>query len=75
MPSERVTHTEYIVRISVPKTTHEDFILRSGEFSKPVHDEIRRAISVARHWGDPRNPGKAIHVGVVDSASTLDPVV
>ena len=47
MPSERVTHTEYIVRISVPKTTHEDFILRSAEFSKPVHDEIRRAISVA----------------------------
>ena len=47
MPSERVTHTEYIVRISVPKTTHEDFILRNAEFSKPVHDEIRRAISVA----------------------------
>jgi hypothetical protein len=47
MPHKRVTYTEYVVRISASKISQGDSILRSKEFSKPIHDGIRNAINAA----------------------------
>lgn len=47
MRRERITFTDYVVRISASKTIRGDSILRSKEFSKPIHDGIRSAIQAA----------------------------
>lgn len=47
MRNRRVTQTEYIIRISAAKSTHEMFVKHCSQFSKSICDSLRDAISAA----------------------------
>lgn len=47
MSNKRVTQTEYVVRVSVPKSTHAMYVKHCSQFSKSISYSIRKAILAA----------------------------
>jgi len=47
MKSETITHTEYAIRIVVPKTTHEMGVRHARQFTPAIRDAIEAAIKSA----------------------------
>ena len=43
----RVTQTEYVVRVSSPKSTHRKFVLHCKQFNNVVCESIQRTILAA----------------------------
>lgn len=47
MQGETVTQTEYVVRILVPRTTHEMYLRHSSQFTPTIRDAIHAAVRQA----------------------------
>jgi len=47
MKSETITHTEYLIRIVVPKTTREMRVRHSSQFTPAIRDALHAAIKRA----------------------------
>jgi hypothetical protein len=47
MQGDTVTQTEYVVRILVPRTTHEMHLRHSSQFTPAIRDAIHAAVRQA----------------------------
>lgn len=49
MQGETVTQTEYVVRVLVPRTTHEMYVRHCSQFTLAIRDAIYAAVRQAAH--------------------------